>query len=70
MARYADYVRCGYCEEEMYVLMTTDVCPKCKHRGGLEWADIERQEVEVEDSEIINLDDYENVMNDTEYSVN
>jgi len=69
----ADYVQCGYCGEIIYVVMGSEVCPKCKHRGGLAWADPDNpdnQEVEVHRNEVANIDDYWDVVNETEKAVN
>lgn len=66
---YADHVLCGVCEKELFVVVTTDVCPNCKVRGGLTFFDEDNPEVEVHESEVVNLDDRENVINDTEVSI-
>lgn len=65
----ADYVKCGKCGEKMYLVRGSDVCPLCRHKGGLQWADLgneDNYEVEVNESEIANIDDYEDVINDDE----
>lgn len=69
----ADYVQCGNCEEIMYLVRGSDVCPKCKFKGCLAWADPDNEdnyEVEVHESEVANIEDYENVINETEHYVN
>lgn len=66
----ADHVICTNCGEEMVVVPGTDVCPKCKRKGTLLWADEGQAEVEVPENAVVNLDDYENVVNETEGSVN
>jgi Archaea-specific RecJ-like exonuclease, contains DnaJ-type Zn finger domain len=66
----ADNVKCNNCNEEMYVVVGTEVCPKCKQRGMLSWVDENKQEIDVSESEIANLNDYENVVNETENSIN
>lgn len=43
----ADYVKCNNCEEIMYVVKTTEVCPNCLERGTLSFVDENNPEVEV-----------------------
>lgn len=62
----SDHVVCNNCCEEMFVIPGTEVCPKCKVKGVLSWVNEDEQEVEVSENEIINLDDYDNVVNETE----
>lgn len=66
----ADRVQCSSCGEIMFVIPGTEVCPKCKLRGVLSWVDENQQEVEVAYNDVINLDDYENIVNETEESIN
>lgn len=61
----ADNVICNNCDSQMFVIPGTEVCPICKRKGCLSWAN-EEQEIEVSSAEIINFDDYENVVNGTE----
>lgn len=66
----ADSVKCTNCLKEMFVVPGTEVCPKCKSRAVLAWNNIDKQEVYVSESEIVNLNDYKNVVNNTEESIN
>lgn len=66
---YADKVKCNNCDEEMLVVVGTEVCPICKMRGSLVFVNENEPEVEVNESEIINIDDYQNVVNETEKSI-
>lgn len=58
----ADHVLCSSCNEEMYVVVGTKVCPNCRVKGTLEWADEEKPEKEVSITKISNYFDYKNVI--------
>lgn len=64
----ADFVICNNCEKEMYVVMTTEVCPNCMKKGVLSFVDEDNKEVEVDESKVVNLFNIENVINETEMS--
>lgn len=65
----ADYVKCNNCEEIMYVVMTTEVCPNCLERGVLSFVDENNPEVEVSEAEVINLWNSKSVINEEELSI-
>lgn len=65
----ADNVICNNCDSQMFIVSGTEVCPICKRKGFLSWVN-EEQEIEVSSAEIINFDDYENVVNGAEEYIN
>lgn len=50
-----DFVKCNNCENELYVEIGEDVCPKCKFEGSLRWVFVEcdvcGKEVDYQDTE-------------------
>ena len=53
---FCDFVRCTNCgTEEMNIKRGEEICPLCGAIGTLSWVDDENPEVEVSDSEILNV---------------
>lgn len=53
---FGDFVKCNNCESEnMKVALGSEICPICGAIGMLAWVDEENPEVEVDDSEILEI---------------
>lgn len=68
----ADFVVCNNCGKQMYVVVGTDVCPKCMHRGTLTWASDNEDDhmVDAFESDIVNWSNRKNVYNEKETAIN
>ena len=36
-----DFVKCNYCEEESFIEIGDNVCPRCGREGTLQWATVQ-----------------------------
>lgn len=53
---FGDFVKCNNCDSgDMKVTLGTEICPICGSVGTLSWVDEENQEVEVSNSEILEV---------------
>lgn len=49
-----DYVQCIMCSKTMVINIGVEVCPSCNKEGYLSWVDTNKQELYLNEMDIIN----------------